>query len=275
MQTPFVLPPTGFGPGTQAEDDKLEYIALPSGMRTYTPHTPEVDDPASVAPALAVLHQIAHACDTVAEGGGRAQVSLAELSDVARKFLADTLGQGEVSMKLRGVPAIAVQESVFAGVWVLRGAGVDMCEIGPVPEQAVARAHVPQRAATPDAPGAPGVVNAPALLEELMDKSRAWTRDAPVHVVNLTLLPHTPEDLDHMAMAMGDGAVTILSRGYGNCRITAAAVPHVWRVQFFNSSDTLILDTWEVTEMPEVAIAASEDLSDSAARIRDVIGAIQ
>ncbi|WP_372921080.1 hydrogenase expression/formation protein [Roseovarius sp.] len=275
MQTPFVMPPTGFGPGTQAEDDTLEYIALPSGMRTYTPHTPDVDDPASVAPALAVLHQIAHACDTVAADGGRAQVSLAELSDAARKFLADTLGQGEVSMKLRGVPAIAVQESVFAGVWVLRGAGVDMAEIGPVPEQAVARAHLPQRPATPGTPGAPGVVNAPALLEELTDKSRAWTHGAPVHVVNLTLLPHTPEDLDHMATVMGDGAVTILSRGYGNCRITAAAVPHVWRVQFFNSSDTLILDTWEVTEMPEVAIAAPEDLSDSAARIRDVIGAIQ
>jgi hydrogenase-1 operon protein HyaF len=275
MQSPFTLPPSSFGPGTHAEDDTLEYIALPSGMRTYTVHTPEVDDPASVAPALAVLHQIAHACDTVAEAGGRAQVSLAGLSTVARKFLADTLGQGEVSMKLRGVPALAVQESVFAGVWVLQGAGVDMAEIGPVPEQAIARANIPHRARAPHTPRGQGLVNAPALLEELMDKSRAWHEGAEVHVVNLTLLPHTPEDLDHMANVLGEGAVTILSRGYGNCRITASAVPHVWRVQFFNSSDTLILDTWEVTDMPEVAMAAPEDLSDSADRIRDVIEAIQ
>lgn len=275
MQSPFALPPSGFGPGTQADDDALEYIALPSGMRTYTAHTPEVDDPASVAPALAVLAQIAHACDTVAQGGGRAQVALEGLSGIARKFLADTLGQGEVSMKLRGVPAIAVQESVFAGVWVLQGAGVDMAEIGPVPEQAVLRANTAHRAAARDMPHVPGVVNAPALLEELSDKARAWAPGTPVHVVNLTLLPHTPEDLDHMATALGEGAVTILSRGYGNCRITAAAVPRVWRVQFFNSSDTLILDTWEVTDMPEVALAAPEDLADSADRIRDVIEAIQ
>jgi hydrogenase-1 operon protein HyaF len=38
----------------------------------------------------------------------------------------------------------------------------------------------------------------------------------------------------------------------------------VWRVQFFNSMDTLILDTLEVTDMPEVVLAAPEDLSDSA-----------
>lgn len=275
MQSPFTLPPSGFGPGTQADDDALEYIALPSGMRTYTAHTPEVDDPASVAPALVVLAQIAHACDTVAQGGGRAQVALEGLSGIARKFLADTLGQGEVSMKLRGVPAIAVQESVFAGVWVLKGSGVDMAEIGPVPEQAVLRANRPHRSAVPDAPRAAGVVNAPALLEELSDKARAWAPGTQEHVVNLTLLPHTPEDLDHMVTVLGEGAVTILSRGYGNCRITAAAVPNVWRVQFFNSSDTLILDTWEVTDMPEVALAAPEDLADSADRIRDVIEAIR
>jgi hypothetical protein len=41
----------------------------------------------------------------------------------------------------------------------------------------------------------------------------------------------------------------------------------VWRVQFFNSMDTLILDTLEVTDMPEVVLAAPEDLSDSARRL--------
>jgi hydrogenase-1 operon protein HyaF len=35
--------------------------------------------------------------------------------------------------------------------------------------------------------------------------------------------------------------------------------------------DTLILDTFEVTDMPEVALAADEDLRDSDARIRDVM----
>ncbi|MEC8580311.1 MAG: hydrogenase expression/formation C-terminal domain-containing protein, partial [Pseudomonadota bacterium] len=62
---------------------------------------------------------------------------------------------------------------------------------------------------------------------------------------------------------------------YGNCRITATALPHVWRVQFFNSMDTLILDSFEVTSMPEVAIAASEDLIESGERIIEVLEAIR
>jgi hydrogenase-1 operon protein HyaF len=48
-------------------------------------------------------------------------------------------------------------------------------------------------------------------------------------------------------------------------------MPNVWRVQFFNSMDTLILDTFEVTDIPVAALAASEDFADSAARIRDVL----
>lgn len=274
MQSPFTLPPAGFGPGSQSTDEALEYIALPSGMRTYVPHMPEIEDPDSLAPALAVLDQVAQACDLVAREGGRAQIALAGLAAPARRLLAETLGHGEVSMRLRGVPAVAVQESVFAGVWVLQGADIDLIEVAPVPELAVTRAHQPHRATTPDAPRAPGVVNAPALLAELGDKSASYRPGAEIHVVNLTLLPHTPEDLDHMARVLGEGAVTILSRGYGNCRITASAMPHVWRVQFFNSSDTLILDTWEVTQMPEVAIAGPEDLADSADRIREVRGAM-
>jgi hydrogenase-1 operon protein HyaF len=93
-------------------------------------------------------------------------------------------------------------------------------------------------------------------------------------VVNLSLLPHTPEDLAWLDAALGLGSAEVLSRGYGNCRIVATALPNVWRVQFFNSMDTLILDTFEVTEMPEAALAAAEDLADSARRLRDVLEAI-
>ena len=59
------------------------------------------------------------------------------------------------------------------------------------------------------------------------------------------------------------------------CRIRATATPFVWRVQFFNSTDVLILDTFEVTGMPEVALAAPEDLADSAKRLVEVLGAIR
>ncbi|RGP38076.1 hydrogenase expression/formation protein [Pseudotabrizicola alkalilacus] len=277
MVSPFTLPPTGFGPGSQPDPDgELQYMPMPSGMRIYAPHIPDADDTAAMAEAVAMLARMADACSDVANGAAPVTFDLATLSPAAREVLADALGQGEVSMKLRGLPAVLVQESVFAGVWLLLAAGMDVVEVAPVPTLAMSRAHVPHRPAIGVlARPVPGLANAPALLAELVDKSLTRKAGAIAHVVNLSLLPHTPTDLDWLSEALGEGAVTVLSRGYGNCRVTACAQPHVWKVQFYNSMDTLILDTYEVCEIPEVAIAAAEDLTDSATRIRDVIEAIQ
>ena len=70
---------------------------------------------------------------------------------------------------------------------------------------------------------------------------------------------------------MGAGGVMILSRGYGNCRITRTAAPNVWWVQYFNSDDALILNTLEVAQIPQVACAAQEDLADSAERLAEIL----
>jgi hydrogenase-1 operon protein HyaF len=65
--------------------------------------------------------------------------------------------------------------------------------------------------------------------------------------------------------------VAILSRGYGDCRITSTAVPHIWWVRYHNSMGTLILNTLEVTDVPQVACAAPEDLKDSASRLGELL----
>ncbi|MEL6517846.1 MAG: hydrogenase expression/formation protein [Pseudomonadota bacterium] len=281
MVSNFHMPPTGFGPGSQkpSEDDgELEYMPLPQDMRTYTTHYPEVEveDPTLLAPALALLAEIADGCDRAAATGQPELFDLSGLDTVNRQLIAETMGEGEVSVRMRGIPAIAAQESVFAGVWVLKGVGVDQVEVAPVPSLIFERAFQPVRDALGQmAPKQPGVLNAPSILSELTDKSENFSPEAEIHVVNLTLLPHTEQDLLWLDEALGEGSVTILSRGYGNCRITATGQDHVWRVQFFNSMDTLILDTFEVTRVPEVALAADEDLSDSAERLREVREAIQ
>ena len=46
-------------------------------------------------------------------------------------------------------------------------------------------------------------------------------------------------------------------------------------MQLYNSSDQLLLDTYEVAQVPEVALAAAEVLADSAVRILDMIEAIK
>ena len=278
MVTSFTLPPVGFGPGSQPSDgdDELSYMSMPQDMRTFSPRIPEVENPGLYGPAFDLLAAFALACDEVAETGEAVSFDLRSLDAANRRLLAETLGEGEVSIRMLGIPAIAAQESVFAGLWVLKGAGVDRAEVAPVPTLARDRAFAARRPAIGAlASRRPGVVNAPSLLAKLMDKSLGYRPGRDVHVVNLTLLPHTEEDLAWLDEALGEGSVTILSRGYGNCRITATAQDHVWRVQFYNSMDVLILDTFEVTAMPEVAIAAAEDLTDSAGRLREVLEAIR
>lgn len=274
----FHIPPVGYGPGSQPEDtsDKLEYMQMPQDMRSYTTHIPEIEADESYAPALTVLRDIAMASDTVGRGAKNVKFDLSDLDKPNRALIAETMGEGEVAVKIHDVPAVAAQESVFAGIWVLRGANIDVIEVGPVPQGALDRAFVPRQAGKgTKAPKVPGVVNAPPIYVELSDKSAGFSPDDEAHVVNLTLLPHTEQDLEWLDAAMGKGAVDILSRGYGNCRVSATALQHIWRVQFFNSMDTLILDTFEVTSMPEVAIAAPEDLVDSGERLVEVLEAIR
>jgi len=279
MVSNFHLPPVGYGPGSQPPDEDeqaLEYLPMPQDMRSYSAHVPEITAAATLEPAFALLRDIAQAAEAASQGRANTRFDLSGLDRENRALIAETMGEGEVSIKMHGRPAIAAQESVFAGVWCLRGAEIDAIEVGPVPNIAIEHAFVPRTPATADqTPQQPGVVNAPPLLVELADKSASWSEEAEPHVVNLTLLPHTEQDLDWLDHALGAGSVEILSRGYGNCRVTATATPRVWRVQFYNSMDTLILDTFEVTGMPEVALAASEDLADSGARILEVLEAIR
>lgn len=275
----FHLPPTGYGPGSQPAEEageQLEYMQMPQDMRAYTAHIPEVDADEKLAPALNLLRDIAGAAARAGHGGENVLFDLSGLDESNRSLITETMGAGEVSVKIHDVPAVAAQESVFAGVWCLRAAGLDQIEVGPVPQGALERAFEAREPAMgASAKKAPGVVNAPPLYVELADKSAAFSPENEAHVVNLTLLPHTEQDLEWLDRAMGNGSVDILSRGYGNCRVTATALPHVWRVQFFNSMDTLILDTFEVTRMPEVVIAAPEDLVDSGERILEVLEAIK
>ena len=271
MANNFHLPPMGYGPGSQPpeEDGKeLEYMPMPQDMRAYTAHIPDVEANDDLAPAMGLMKEIAAAADRVAKGAENLIFDLSHLDPANRALIAETMGEGEVAMKVHDIPAVAVQESVFAGVWGLKAAGLDAIEVGQAPARAFTRAFTPRKPATLTATAAmPGVVNAKPILVELVDKSAGYAEGDVPHVVNLTLLPHTEEDLAWLDQAMGQGSVDILSRGYGNCRVTATALDKVWRVQFFNSMDTLILDTFEVTGMPEVALAAAEDLAESSARI--------
>ena len=67
----FTLPPTGFGPGSQPlqADDQLDYMSMPQGMRTYSQHTPEIDDLDRVPQGAALMRAVAEASRHLASVG--------------------------------------------------------------------------------------------------------------------------------------------------------------------------------------------------------------
>lgn len=170
-----------------------------------------------------------------------------------------------------------IQETAFAGLWRVIGldeSGAvlsDHTEIGRFPGLLSRRLRDEPVWPLPESAVA-GVRSAVAgVLSELRPRlaSRIRVEDVQSHVVALTLLPLSQEDIVWMAKAFGVGPAVILSRGYGNCRITSTRVQNLWWVQYFNSEDKMILNTLEVAAVPDAAQAAPEDLLASASRLRD------
>ena len=293
----FPLPVVSVGPGSQpVEDETLDYISMPQGMATWRPPVlPEPEELAGHAGAVRVLHQALAALQAAARGEPVAPVPVTGLDEADLALLHQVLGEGEVSARVAAAPVgageregrdlVVVQESVFAGLWrVVRavdGEGPrDWLEVGAVPEVLRAAARddgrrqpLPALSALPPAP--PEVQNAPLLLAEVIDHAMRWQPGRSTQVINLTLLPVTPLDIGWLDMQLGDGRVQILSRGYGNCRITSTATAMTWRVVYYNSQDTVILNTVEVGALPEVACAAIEDLQDSVERLGEVLAWVE
>jgi hydrogenase-1 operon protein HyaF len=266
------------GPGSQPEQDgTLSYMQMPSGMAVFSvPSLPEPEDAVGRDAGMAALHAALRALEGSREGDPAVAIDITHLDATNRAFVDQVLGEGEVSV-VAGATHQA-QESVLAGLWRVRisdddGRMVsDLVEVGSFPRAIldIAFATANDSVTIPDSFGA-NVFNAPALLPEINEHVAKSEHATAPHVINLSLLPHTLEDLELLDRLLGKGALTILSRGYGNCRVTSTRTRNVWWVQFYNSQDTLILNSIEITPLPEVVRAAPEDLSDSADRLREIL----
>ena len=280
---PIPVVSASIGPSSQPDDEMLEYLPMPQGMETFrAPVLPEAHEFAGCEQARRALHEALAQLDRVRCGADNLAVDLAGLPAADLCLVNQVLGEGEVSALVRNEGArgfeLRVQESVFAGVWrvVCSQDGVvtsDTIEMGAVPRALTTAAREDGSSNIVRWQGAlpPNVQNAPAVLAELEDQWRSWRVGQPAHVINLTLLPMSMQDIAFLDHHLGTGRVLILSRGYGNCRITNTRMANCWRVVYYNSQDVVILNTVEVSELPEVAQAAKEDLEDSHARMTEVL----
>ncbi len=275
--------PIVVGPGSQPADDdglRLDYLRMPSGMATYAmPDLPEPEELVRTDEALAVLHRIHAALTTYRVGASPLALSLDHLDERNTELVNQVLGSGEVSIKYRAATEVRIQESVLAGVWRVQC----LDEAGSVERDWVEIANIPRLVGESSFAAAPATVpldalevpdsvnNAVPLLTEINDRLASAAAASVPHVINLSLLPHTDDDIGFLVAKLGDGPVVILSRGYGNCRISSTGTRNVWWVQYFNSQDTLILNTLEIIAVPEVACAAQEDIDDSAQRLGEIL----
>lgn len=275
----FPIPVRPIGPGSQpGEGAEFNYVPIPRDVQTFSmPRLPEDAEAAAMAGAHAVLAQF---LERMAQG--EARLDLASVDPAALTVLNQSLGEGEVSVRiaagLNGSREIRIQETVFAGVWRERHYAadgsvlLDLLEAANIPPIAI---DVAQRSAVatlaPNIEIPAGAMNAPALLTEIREQTRAFRPERSAHVLNLTLLPLTSADHTLIERALPPGPVAILSRGFGNCRVTSTQVRNVWRVQYFNNMQTLILNTLEIVRVPEVALAADEDLADSRERLGELL----
>jgi hydrogenase-1 operon protein HyaF len=276
------IPVVTVGPGSQPEETdaaQLEYIALPTEMSRYTmPDTPEPEDVAGLNGAREAMAWLTDALARYTPGGERLLADVSGLDEESRDLVNQILGEGEVSIRYAGDFRAQIQESVMAGVW--RSFYMDnddrithdLIEVADVPclvRLPAAEVLTPAALARVEAPWES--MNGPAILTEIAEHASKRTAGSLPHVINLSLLPLSDADLAYLDSALGLGPVSILSRGYGNCEVRSTRLRDVWWVRYFNSMHKLILNSIEIIDVPAVACAAPDDISDTRDRLADIL----
>lgn len=271
------------GPGSQVDDfaeGQLEYLSMPQQMQTFSqPILPEPDEVQDTQGALDALQQAVVMLKQYQADSDDMQIDVSDLVPGSMALVNQLLGVGEVSAMITTNPRVEIQESVMAGLWRVRYFDEnnvivrDLIEIGSIPSAVRALSFLNASDAV-DArlDNLPEhTINSPSILTELKARGLQYSVGEQPLVVNLSLLPLSEQDVVVLGERLGVGPVTILSRGYGNCRIGSTACKNVWWIKYFNSDDSLILNTIEVVNVPDVARADAEDIADSALRLSEMV----
>ena len=276
------IPVKIFGPGSQPEStdgNSLSYIDMPSDMATYQkPYIAEPDALTDLAGAREAMGWLLDALKSYGESTLPMLANLSALDEESRDLVNQILGEGEVSVRFDGNVTARSQEAVLAGVWRTLyfddndKVCCDVLEVADIPHTVRNRegrsdAEIDLKA--DDVPAESN--NALAILSELSSHCAGYTESGKPHSINLTLLPLSETEIEFLDERLGRGPVDVLSRAYGKCQIISTATANVWWVRYYNSMDTLILNSLEVVDVPSIVAAAVEDIRDSAERLKEIL----
>lgn len=226
-------------------------------------------------PVAAFLSEVRNALDEFMDQGVGRQVEVPALDPAGLALLEETLGEGEVSGEAEN-GAVHIRESKYPGLWRVRrfeGDAVvaDGIEIGLIPRLVAESSRIGAAAEPPELEPSFGIMNAPPVLQEIRDRLRNFRPGERPYGINLTQMPLSPQDVHFIDRSLGTGSVALLSQGGFDCRILSTGVANLWRVQYFNVGDSLILDTIEITEVPEAALTAQEEMLQTSAALGEAL----
>ena len=249
------------------------FAALRPGAGTLTDQltTAGAKDPDTADAVRDVLKE-ARAALTTAQSGQATMVPVDHLSAAGLTLLAEVLGEGEVKAKVRLADRdLRVQESVLPGLWRILDGDSEQVEAADVPSVIrEAIAALPLGVTMPD-PAPEGVMNVQPVIGELDDAVRVYEAGGEEKEINLSLMPMSDVDLLVLDMALGLGPVSLISMGYGDCRIHAGGCRHTWSVRFSNTEGKQILHTVQAGDVPVAARATAEDMGDSVERLGEIL----
>lgn len=275
------IPVSVIGPDSQSvgeDGEGLSYIDMPSDMATF--EEPNIPEPEAVNGLVGAREAMLWLRQVLADYGPGSQAQLANLTALDkenRELVNQILGEGEVSINYNGAIRARSQESVLAGVWRTLYFNdddkvcYDILEVDDVPHT-VRMPDGRNRPINVDKKDVPAELNnALAILVELEAQYSIFVEEGAPHAINLTLLPLSEDELAFIDERLGRGPIDTLSRAYGKCQVSSTLTPNVWWVRFYNSMDTLILNTIEIIDVPQAIRAAPEDLVDSSKRLGDIL----
>ena len=253
-------------------DDALALLGMPALQQPATPRLPIDFTPGPLLRAR--LEQLREAVKTAATGGEGQLLDMVELDSDSRQALLEMLGEGEVSGSVTlDEVQYSIVESVLPGVWHLTGSdGNEYLEVAAIPSVITRAAGSLRTAPIPLPEAGPGIMNGLALLAEINEHAASWHPGIEHNrVLNFTLLPTSVADQQLLIDVLGRAELVLDSGGFGNCRVMATTVRHVWAVQYVNGMGKTIMDTIEIGRIPDAAIAASQDLEDSSGRLAEIL----
>lgn len=276
----------GFWVAPEGGDDAMQIMPIGGDVLDDMPAAKRISLLASAgAEALiaacprvrSLLPELIAALESQPENAPGQLFDLTEFSADEKLLVDDLCATGEVSGVVALPDGIVAQiaESTFAGLWRVRFTNdraeifADYLEVSSLPEIARRAALNNCRELEPGV--APeGAMNVMPVISEIASRAEAHQPGDKTHTITFSLLPMSPADMSHLQTQLGQGAVRLVSRGYGSCRVASTATKNVWSVQYFNAMDEIVLDTLEIGDAPEAACAAQTDFLDSAMRLREV-----